>query len=124
MNIAGAAVDKMTAEFGCRPADIRAAIGPCISACCFETGDDVRDAVVQLLGGEAPRYAVPRGDKYRVDLKGINTLLLERAGVRGENIAVSPECTSCRSDKYWSHRVTKGQRGSQAAVIILKGKLH
>ncbi len=124
LNIAGAAVDKMTAELGCRPADIRAAIGPCISKCCFETGNDVRDAVKQLLGGEAPQYAEPRGDKYMVDLKGINTLLLERAGLLPENIDVSPECTSCRSEKYWSHRVTKGQRGSQAAVIILKGQLH
>ncbi len=124
-DIAGAAVRKMASEFGCRPADIRAAIGPCISSCCFETGDDVRAAVARVLGSEeASRYAVPRADKYMVDLKAINALLLDRAGIRRENIEVSPECTSCRSDKYWSHRVTKGRRGSQAAVILLKGNPH
>ena len=48
-----------------------------------------------------------------------NALRLERAGLDPERIAVSPECTACRSDKYWSHRVTGGERGSQAAVIQL-----
>ncbi len=123
-DIVGTAVGKMTRAFGCRPADIRAAIGPCISKCCFETGNDVKDALEHVLGDESPRYAVLRGDKYMVDLKGINALLMERAGLKRENIEVSPECTSCLNDKYWSHRVTKGRRGSQAAVITLKGKPH
>ena len=121
-DIVGTAVGQMARELGCRPADIRAAIGPCISACCFETGKDVRDAVERVLGDQTSRFAAPRGDKYMVDLKGVNAVLLERAGLERENIDVSPECTSCQSDKYWSHRVTKGKRGSQAAVIILKGK--
>ena len=124
MNIAGAAVKKLCGEFGCRPENIRAAIGPCISACCFETDRDVRDAIEHVLGAEASSYAVPRYGKYMADLKGVNALLLKRAGLRQDNIEISHECTSCHSDKYWSHRVTKGKRGSQAAVIMLKGKPH
>ncbi len=123
-DIAGSAVREMVRCFGCNAADIRAAIGPSISMCCFETGSDVKDAAVRLLGGEAARYVTAAGEKYMVNLKGINSLLLKRAGLRPENIEVSPECTSCLSDKYWSHRVTNGQRGSQAAVIMMKGSLH
>jgi YfiH family protein len=119
-DIAGKAVRKMAESFGCRPADIRAAIGPCISACCYETGRDVADAV-RALGGGAGEFAVPGNDKYMVDLKGLNAHLLQRAGLSAENIDISPECTSCLSEKYWSHRVTHGRRGSQASVIMLKG---
>lgn len=121
-DIAGAAVRKMARGLGCRPADIRAAIGPCISLCCFETGSDVRDAVVSLLGADAGPYLVPSGEKYRVDLKGVNSLLLERAGLDRRHIDISPDCTSCLCEKYWSHRVTNGRRGSQAAVIMMKGQ--
>lgn len=122
-DIAGITVRKMARTFGSNPSDIRTAIGPCISMCCFETGDDVKAAVTNTLGSEAMRYIAPHNEKYLIDLKGINRLLLEHAGIRSENIEISPECTSCLSDKYWSHRVTNGQRGSQASVIMMKGSM-
>jgi hypothetical protein len=58
--------------------------------------------------------------KYMVDLKGVVRELLIRSGVKPENIDITEECTVCRHDKYWSHRFTKGQRGLQAAVIMLE----
>jgi YfiH family protein len=127
-DIAGKAVREMARCFGSRPWDICAAIGPCISACCYETGEDVKAAVFNTLGEEACRYVIPRDDvlhggKYMTDLKGINSLLLTRAGLRPENIDVSQECTSCLSHKYWSHRVTNGKRGSQASIIMMKGSM-
>lgn len=119
-DIAGAAVAAM-ARLGSDPADIRAAIGPGISQCCFETNDDVPKAVLAVLGGEGHAFIsagkVP--GKYYVDLKGVNRALLLRAGLRAEHIAVSDACTLCRPDLFWSHRATGGQRGSQASVIAL-----
>jgi YfiH family protein len=122
-DIAGKAVLEMTRCFGSRPEDIRVAVGPSISACCYETGRDVADAV-GALGSGAGKYAVPHDGKFMVDLKGLNVWLLERAGLLAENVDISPECTSCRSDKYWSHRKTHGRRGSQASVIMLKGTMN
>lgn len=121
-DIAGETVRSMAGELGCRPGDIQAAIGPCISACCYETGAEVRDAAVSALGYGSADFIVPRGDRFMVNLKEINRLLLIRAGIPAENISVSDECTSCLSEKYWSHRVTGGVRGSQASIIMLKGK--
>lgn len=117
-NIAGLAVRKMTGEFGCDPADINAAIGPCISGCCYETDADVADSLSKTLGTAVEYCIRQQADKYMVDLKESNRFLLADAGVR--KTSVSDECTFCRSDKYWSHRKTAGQRGSQAAVIILR----
>jgi len=70
-NIAGMAVQKMESEFGSSPADIRAAIGPCISRCCYETDADVADAMHSML----PTSNVctqKQHSKYTVDLKEAN----------------------------------------------------
>ncbi len=40
-------------------------------------------------------------------------------GLDPARIAVSDECTMCRPDKYWSHRVTGQRRGSMAAAITM-----
>lgn len=116
--IAANVVDTMVSAFGCKRSDIRAAIGPNIGVCCFETHADVPEAMVATLGEEAKPYIFPDGEKFRVDLKGINAHFLRRAGV--ENIAIATECTVCEAHRFWSHRVTKGKRGSQIAVIVRK----
>ena len=46
--------------------------------------------------------------------------LLMRGGVPEENITASDGCTMCRPERYWSHRVTRGERGSQGAIIVCK----
>ena len=113
-------VDMMAAEFGCNRADIHAAIGPNIGQCCFETDADVPEALRAALGSEMDEYIEYYEDtgKYHVDLKEANAMWLRRAGVR--NIEISISCTACRPDRFWSHRVTGGQRGSQGAVILCR----
>ena len=118
MGIAAKTVEAMVREFGCKAENIRAAIGPNISFCCFETDRDVPDAMVKALGDEARASIRPNGDKYYVNLKEINALWLRRAGIK--EIEISDACTVCQSDVYWSHRVTRGQRGSQGAIIVCK----
>jgi len=111
-------VEAMHKNFGCDPANIRAAIGPNIGQCHFETDADVPEAVRQAFGPEAEAFIEKRGEKYHLDLKRINALVLRRAGVR--HIDISEDCTYCQSRRFWSHRVTKGDRGSQGAVITCK----
>lgn len=117
-DIAGKTVRAMVREFGCCPADIRAAIGPNIGPCCFQTDADVPQAMRKALGAEAEKSIRPSDSKFYVNLKEINTLWLKRSGV--EHIEVSPLCTACRQDLFWSHRRVGQQRGSQGAVIICK----
>jgi len=116
--IAAKAVEAMVREFGCQPAHIRAAIGPCISQCCFETDRDVPDAMVAALGEAARQAVIQKGEKFHVDLKRCNAMWLHRAGV--EIVDISPECTACHTDRYWSHRKVGDSRGSLAGVIMLK----
>ena len=120
MGIVDRAVEGMKTEYGSQPSDLVAAIGPGISACCFETHEDVPNAMRAALGDEVSKFVVSLGGgKCKVDLKGINALRLRRCGVMTTNIDISPDCTMCAHEKYWSHRYTRGERGSQAAFLSL-----
>ena len=112
-------VEAMVRDFGSDPADIRAAIGPNVGPCHFETDADVPEAMIAAFGDEVKQYVEKRGEKFFLDLKAINALVLRRAGVR--HIEISDACTMCQPDRFWSHRVTKGDRGSQGAIIVCGG---
>ena len=114
-------LEVMTTRYGCDPENIRAAIGPGISACCFETHRDVPDGLCAGMGEEAQSFIrpLPGGEKYSVDLKGANARWLERAGLLAEHIALCPACTACLPGEFWSHRKVGERRGSMAAMIQL-----
>lgn len=120
-DILGRTVEAMR-SLGAQAGNIRAAIGPAIGACCFETGPEVPEALRRWLGAAAEDFIRPKPGaegKSLVDLKGANRARLLQLGLAAEHIAVSDACTMCQNDKYWSHRATKGARGSQAALIAL-----
>ncbi len=114
-NIGAKTVEAMVKQFGCDPGNIRAAIGPNLAQCHFETDLDVPSAMIAAFGEGVLPFIRQKGEKYYPDLKAINALALRRAGV--SHIETSACCTWCESDRFWSHRVTKGDRGSQGAVI-------
>lgn len=110
-------VREMGRLFGARPGDIRVAIGAGIGPCCFETHDDVPDAMRAAFGGGVEAFIAPRGAKWTVDLKAINAWRLREAGVGAAHIDILSTCTACHTDLYWSHRVTGDRRGVQGALI-------
>ena len=111
-------VEAMVENFGSDPANIRAAIGPNVGFCHFETDADVPEAMLAAFGEEVRQYMEQKGDKYFLDLKAINALVLRRAGV--QHIDISEDCTMYQPDRFWSHRVTRGDRGAQGAVIVCR----
>lgn len=118
-DILGNALDKMR-ELGADPTDVTAAIGPGIGPDHFEVGPEVVEAAERYLGEELGALCRKKENgKYMLDLKGVNARRLIQLGVLEKNIDISDECTMCHPEKYWSHRVTQGERGSQCAVIKL-----
>ena len=116
--IGAKAVAAMTREFGSKPEDVRAAIGPNIGFCHFETDADVPQAMLEAFGEEVRPFIRQQNDKFYVNLKEINALVLRRAGVA--HVEISDCCTMCQPERFWSHRVTRGQRGAQGGIIVCK----
>lgn len=115
------AVERLGEVYGSRPEDILAAIGPGIGPDCFETHEDVPNAMMAAVSSPALQFIqIKENGKYAVDLKGINAKRLEQAGLDPNHIAVCSDCTACQPDKYWSHRKMGTSRGAMGAVIQLR----
>ncbi|MCR5118550.1 MAG: peptidoglycan editing factor PgeF [Lachnospiraceae bacterium] len=113
------AVEKML-SLGAETEEIKACIGPAIGYCCFEVGEEVIDAVNELLKGDTDGlYTKKENGRYMLDLKTVVKKCLLRSGIREEHIEIIEDCTMCLPGKYWSHRYTNGERGSQAAAIMI-----
>ena len=114
--IAARTVEAMEREYGARPENIHAAIGPNIGPCHFACDRDVPDAMLRAFGEEVRPWLRQEGSKYFPDLKAINGWILQKAGVT--HIEISDACTLCQPQRFWSHRITGASRGSQGAVIV------
>ncbi len=116
--IAERAVEKLC-SLGAEPQYIYAAIGACIDECCYEVGEDFARAIAEKLGKAYENEFVKRlpDGSLRADLKGMNMSLLQEAGVPASNIDVSPYCTCCSHELFYSHRRQKGQRGAHLNLI-------
>ena len=98
--VAREAVEALVAR-GSRRADIVAALGPAIGACCYEVGPELQEA----FGPEGRSFfrPGPRGRPH-LDLRAANVRQLERAGLNPARIHHVADCTHCRADLYHSYR--------------------
>lgn len=112
--IAPKTVQKMQKEFACEPKDIIALIGPAISMCCYNVGEEVFQKLKATVGSFDGLYEMRQGELY-VDLKGINARQLEECGV--ETIDVCPYCTCCDNDMFFSYRKENATTNRHSAIL-------
>ena len=112
------AADKMCREHGIAKQDLLCAIGPCISKCCFEVSEDVKEEFETLYSME-PFAEKQSNGKYHIDLNGVNREILLREGIPQENIEISDACTFCEEELFYSYRRQGKAAGRMAAFIVL-----
>ena len=111
---------KMRETYGTDLRILKAAIGPCISKCCYEVSDDFYENFANTLGERVKIYFEEKPDgKYMCDLKGVNKMLLSDF-LDEENIEVSQNCTCCEKDRFFSYRRQGEHMGSHASFIGVK----
>lgn len=118
LGIGAKAVRMMKEHFQSDPGQILAYIGPGISACCFETGSEVYEEF-KAEWSFIDEFARSYGEKYLIDLKGINKRQLCEAGLLEKNIQVSPHCTCCESKLFCSYRREGGTYKRMGAGLCL-----
>lgn len=118
--VAAVAVRAMQDAFGTDPADVIAAIGPCLRACCGEVGPDVVDAFRANGASErnvASWFRAGKGDRSWLDLPGANRDQLQQAGVPGDRIFTSDLCTRTHHERLHSYRGSGAAAGRMLAGI-------
>ncbi len=98
--ISAQTVRALVAASGCRPAELRAAIGPHIGPCCYEVDRPVQDAIPE----RSVFRAAPRPDREMLDLFALNRLQLVGAGIPARKIERVGGCTACDTERYASYR--------------------
>lgn len=143
--IAAKTLGRMRAEFGTRPRDVVAALGPAIGGCCYDVGlevvqkfhaqfadarawfDGPFDRLVtddspnpmQWLNMHPPGHQPPP-PTCKLDLFAANRWQLADAGVPTRKILSCGVCTACRTDLFFSHRAEHGRTGRLMAAIGIK----
>ena len=115
-------LERMAEEFGTRPEDVQAAIGPSICQDCYEVSEDVAEAFMNEFADHQDDQLVYRKDngKYQLNLWRANELVLLEAGIRPEYLTITNVCTCCNHELLFSHRASHGQRGNLGAFLGLK----
>lgn len=140
-------VGRMRLEFGSRPRDLMAAIGPGIGPCCYAVGEEVISEftsqfayVAELfhevfdsdpiktrypmlfLTQRAPGHS-PIGPQTHLDLVEANRRQLLDAGLKPSAIQVAGGCTNCHRELFFSHRGSRGHAGRMMGVAGVKAEV-
>jgi len=110
--VARHAVEKMASDFETDPADIYAAIGPCVRDFCYEVGPAVSEQFKRWFPDQESGTA-----GHKLNLPEANRRQLEAAGVRGERIFDCGLCTTCQSAQFFSYRREPENPGRMVAAI-------
>jgi len=142
--IAEKTLGRMQMEFGTRPQDVFAALGPGIGGCCYEVGHEVvkeftakfpnarewfSGPVDALENGDndpnwlpwltmRPPGHAPPAPRAHLDLIGANRAILAGAGIASKSIFSSGFCTACLTDLFFSYRREQTTGRLMAAIGI------
>ena len=137
-------VGRMRLEFGSRPEDLAAAIGPGIGACCYAVGEEVlssfesqfayaRELFREVCDADPVRIKYPMlfltqrasghsptATSLHLDLAEANRRQLLAAGLKPRSIQLVGGCTSCQPDLFFSHRASQGRAGRMLSAIGIR----
>jgi polyphenol oxidase len=103
----------MAAEFGSRPAAMRAAIGPAIGPCCYQVGEEVQAEFASRFPYASELFPRSR----QLHLPEANRHQLLAAGLAPGSITVAELCTQCHPEQFFSYRGEQGNTGRMLAFI-------
>ena len=137
-------IGRMRLQFGSRPEDLVAAIGPGIGPCCYSVGEEVlssfesqfayaRELFCEVYDADPVRTKYPMlfmtqrapghseiGPSLHLNLVEANRRQLLAAGLKPGSVKLIGGCTSCQRELFFSHRASKGYAGRMMSVIGIR----
>ena len=116
-DVVPATIQAMAQAFGTRPSDLWAGVGPAIGRRHYPVGQEVIDAVQEVMPACASVTEQRIGQWY-LDLPGAVAVQLREIGVG--HLDLSEICTACHTDEWYSHRAEHGHTGRFGVLIWLE----
>jgi YfiH family protein len=141
-------IGRMRLQFGSRPEDMVAAIGPGIGPCCYAVGEEVfssfesqfvyaRELFREVYDSDPVRIKYPLlfmtqrapghseiGPTLHLNLVEANRRQLLAASLKPSSIKLIGGCTSCHRELFFSHRASEGHAGRMMSVIGIRPETH
>jgi polyphenol oxidase len=118
-NIVGETICQLGVQFGCKPENLIAAIGPCISGTHYEVGADVAANFNKPEFKDAVTYKDMPLQKALLDLRKIIYIQLRLAGLPEQQIEVSNLCTYSTPALFYSARRNGAATGRMISGIMI-----
>ena len=103
---------RMKTLFGTVAANCQIHLGPSIQKCCYTVSEELLTQFTDDFGSTV-------GSGTNLSLQSANVNQLLEIGLPTAAISVSPFCTACRTDLFYSHRAEDGQTGRMLSFIKL-----
>lgn len=110
----------MQREFGTRPENIIAGIGPSIGPDVYEVGPELIEQFNKLFRGNQIITPITDSEKGFLNLWKANKQILIESGIPEDNIEISEMCTFSNSELFYSARRDKNKTGRLASGIMIK----
>lgn len=115
-------VQLMQENFGSKPEDLLAAVGPSVCMDCYEVSEDVIEQFKEAFEKKywEDFFYKKENGKYQLNLWKANELIFLESGILPEHMAITNVCTHCNSKILYSHRTMGNNRGNLCAFLALK----
>lgn len=115
-------VQLMQENFGSKPEDLLAAVGPSVCMDCYEVSEDVIEQFKETFEKKywEDLFYKKENGKYQLNLWKANELIFLESGILPEHMAITNVCTHCNSKILYSHRTMGNNRGNLCAFLALK----
>ena len=115
-------VQLMQENFGSKPEDLLAAVGPSVCMDCYEVSEDVIEQFKEAFEKKCweDLFYKKENGKYQLNLWKANELIFLESGILPEHMAITNVCTHCNSKILYSHRTMGNNRGNLCAFLALK----
>ena len=114
LKISARTVERMRECFGTDTSRLVACIGPSICQKCYTVNGDVARQFMNCY------YYESGPDQFQLDLQEANRGMMVSEGIPYDAISMPDLCTACNPDFLFSHRASKGRRGTLAAVLSIR----
>lgn len=117
LNILSKTIVMMKTSFQSQAHDLIVVLGPSIRSCCYEVGLEIKNEAERLNYS----YAITqKNGSYYLDLLSIVKEQIKDIDVKDKNIDISPYCTSCNTNIFFSYRAEKETSGRFSGLLMLK----
>ncbi len=112
-------VIRQLVDLGGESREVRVWLGPHIKVCHYDLKSELpASGLKRQAFSPWPEAISEQEGRMFLDLTKVAVRQLQEAGIEADNLEISPDCTACQTDRFFSYHISHGQpAGSMIGII-------